>query len=61
MFSLSIEQPFTWEVEFFPRGIKYNRAKMVWGEDVPEVSINTVRVRVTCKHLQVDEKRFKVR
>ncbi|XP_013111017.1 BTB/POZ domain-containing protein 17 [Stomoxys calcitrans] len=54
------EQPFTWEVEFFPRGIKYNKAKMVWGEDVPEVSINTVRVRVTCKHLQVDEKRFKI-
>lgn len=34
---------------------------MVWGEDVPEVSLNTVRLRVTCKHLQVNEKRFKVR
>lgn len=33
---------------------------MVWGEDVPEVSLNTVRLRVTCKHLQVSEKRFKV-
>lgn len=56
-----LEQPITWEVEFFPRGIKYNKAKMVWGEDVPEVSLNTVRLRVTCKHLQVIEKRFKVR
>ncbi|KAI8125189.1 BTB/POZ domain-containing protein 17 [Lucilia cuprina] len=54
------EQPITWEVEFFPRGIKYNKAKMVWGEDVPGVSLNTVRVRVTCKHLQVNEKRFKI-
>ena len=33
---------------------------MVWGEDVPEFSMNTVRVRVTCKYPQIGEERFKV-
>ncbi|XP_037938551.1 BTB/POZ domain-containing protein 17 [Teleopsis dalmanni] len=50
----------TWEVEFFPRGVKYNRAKMVWGEDVPEFSLNTVRLRATCKHSNIGEERFKI-
>ncbi|XP_030378897.1 BTB/POZ domain-containing protein 17 [Scaptodrosophila lebanonensis] len=50
----------TWEIEFFPRGVKYNRAKMVWGEDVPGCSLNIVRLRVTCKHQTICEERFKV-
>lgn len=33
---------------------------MVWGEDVPEVSLNTVRLRVTCRYPEIDEQRFKV-
>ncbi|SPP78790.1 BTB/POZ domain-containing protein 17 [Drosophila guanche] len=50
----------TWEIEFFPRGVKYNRAKMVWGEDVPGCYLNTVRLRVTCKNQNIDEERFKI-
>ncbi|KAM8721157.1 hypothetical protein ACLKA7_007086 [Drosophila subpalustris] len=50
----------TWEIEFFPRGVKYNKAKMVCGEDVPGCSLNTVRLRVTCKHQKIEEKRFKI-
>ncbi|XP_064547098.1 kelch-like protein diablo [Drosophila montana] len=50
----------TWEIEFFPRGVKYNRAKMVCGEDVPGCSLNTVRLRVTCKHQNIGEERFKI-
>lgn len=50
----------TWEIEFFPRGVKYNKAKIIWGEDVPEFSLKTVRLRVTCKYPQLDEERFKV-
>ncbi|XP_039499048.1 BTB/POZ domain-containing protein 17 [Drosophila santomea] len=50
----------TWEIEFFPRGVKYNKAKMVWGEDVPGCSFNTVRLRVTCKHQNIGEERFKI-
>lgn len=54
------DQPITWEIEFYPKGIKYERAKMVWGEDVPEVALNTVRLRVTCRYPEIDEQRFKV-
>ncbi|XP_030569396.1 BTB/POZ domain-containing protein 17 [Drosophila novamexicana] len=50
----------TWEIEFFPRGVKYNKAKMVCGEDVPGCSLNTVRLRVTCKHQNIGEERFKI-
>ncbi|XP_062139393.1 BTB/POZ domain-containing protein 17 [Drosophila sulfurigaster albostrigata] len=50
----------TWEIEFFPRGVKYNKAKMVCGEDVPGCSLNTVRLRVTCKHNNIEEERFKI-
>lgn len=50
----------TWEIEFFPRGVRYNKAKMVWGEDVPGCSLNTVRLRVTCKHQNIGEERFKI-
>ncbi|TDG41340.1 hypothetical protein AWZ03_012240 [Drosophila navojoa] len=49
-----------WEIEFFPRGVKYNKAKMVWGEDVPGCAINTVRLRVTCQLKNIGEERFKV-
>lgn len=55
------DQPITWEIEFYPKGVKYGRAKMVWGEDVPEVSLNTVRLRVTCRYPQIEEQRFKVK
>ncbi|KAH8267582.1 BTB/POZ domain-containing protein 17 [Drosophila bipectinata] len=50
----------TWEIEFFPRGVMYNKAKMVCGEDVPGCSLNTVRLRVTCKHQNIGEERFKI-
>ncbi|EDV91833.1 BTB/POZ domain-containing protein 17 [Drosophila grimshawi] len=50
----------TWEIEFFPRGVRYNKAKMVCGEDVPGCSLNTVRLRVTCKHQNIGEERFKI-
>lgn len=50
----------TWEIEFYPRGVKYDMAKMVCGEDVPGCSLSTVRLRVTCKHQNIGEERFKV-
>lgn len=48
-----------WETEFFPRGIKYNRAKLIWGGDVPETVLKTVRLKVTCRNYLQNE-RFKV-
>lgn len=54
------DQSVTWDIEFFPRGVKYNKAKMVWGEDLPEFSLRTVRIRVTCKENCIGEERFKV-
>lgn len=54
------DQSVTWEIEFFPRGVKYNKAKMVWGEDIPECILRTVRLRVTCKENFIKEERFKI-
>ncbi|XP_068141188.1 BTB/POZ domain-containing protein 17 [Drosophila tropicalis] len=54
------EPSMTWEIEFFPRGVRYNKAKMVWGEDVPGCLLNTVRLRVTCKKHHIGEERFKI-
>lgn len=48
-----------WEAEFFPRGIKYNKAKIIWGGDVPETVLKTVRLKVTCRN-QLHNERFKV-
>lgn len=50
----------TWDIEFFPRGVEYNKAKMVCGGYVPGCSLDTVRLRVTCKHQNIGEERFKV-
>jgi len=58
---LFLDSCMTWEIEFFPRGVKYNKAKMVCGEDVPGCSLNTVRLRVTCNNQNIEEERFKVR
>ncbi|KAH8235673.1 hypothetical protein KR032_005075 [Drosophila birchii] len=50
----------TWDIEFFPRGVEYNKAKMVCGGYVPGCSLDTVRLRVTCKHQNIGEERFKI-
>lgn len=49
-----------WEAEFFPRGIKYNKAKIIWGGDVPETVLKTVRLKVTCRN-ELHNERFKVK
>ncbi|XP_055389941.1 BTB/POZ domain-containing protein 17 isoform X2 [Condylostylus longicornis] len=54
------DQCISWEIEFFPRGVKYDRAKMVWGEDIPEFVLRTVRLRITCKENFKKEQRFKI-
>lgn len=55
------DQSVTWEIEFFPRGVKHSRAKMVCsGEDIPECVLRTVRLRVTCKENFTRDERFKI-
>ena len=65
---LITENTIQWEIDFFPRGIRYNRAQLIniynvqatQGRiEVPESILRTVRVRCTCKSVQ-QELRFKV-
>lgn len=59
-----------WEIDFFPRGIRYSRAQLInvynmplhhqGNVEVPETILRTVRVRCTCKANLYDEQRFKV-
>lgn len=61
-----------WEIDFYPRGIRYNKAQLInvyhmpmnpqqGPVEVPETIMRTVRVKCTCKSTFYDEKRFKVR
>lgn len=64
------EQQITWELDFFPRGIRYNRAKIInvynfggssTADTIPEAVLKTVRLRVTFKEDLKGEHKFKVR
>lgn len=62
------EQPITWELDFYPRGIRYNRAKIInvynfgsTADTIPEAVLKTVRLRVTFKGDLQGEHKFKVR
>lgn len=62
------ESAIQWEIDFYPRGIRYNRAQLInvytqhmaAKVDVPETILQTVRVKCTCKANLYDEQRFKV-
>ncbi|GAB0089292.1 BTB/POZ domain-containing protein 17 [Sergentomyia squamirostris] len=62
------DQTITWELDFFPRGIRFNRAKLIYvyniniqSVDIPEAILKTVRLRVTCKDENLEgEQRFKI-
>lgn len=66
--SLLLENTIQWEIDFFPRGVRYNRAQLInvynvsnQGKvEVPESILRTVRVRCTCKTRLNEEQRFKV-
>lgn len=58
----------TWELDFYPRGIRYNRAKIInvynfgnnTADTIPEAVLKTVRLRVTFKEDLHGEHKFKV-
>ena len=60
------DQNMQWNIDFFPRGIKYGRAKLInvynmqTGIEVPELVLRTIRLRVTCERDLENEQRFKV-
>lgn len=62
------EEQVTWELDFYPRGIRYNRAKIInvynFGggnaDTIPEAVLKTVRLRVTFKEDLKGEHKFKV-
>lgn len=55
-----------WEVDFFPRGIRFNRAKLInvytipTAFEIPETCLRTVRLRVTCRENFRTDQKFKV-
>lgn len=54
-----------WNIDFYPRGIKYSKAQMInvfnSAVEVPETILRTIRLSVTCKRDLTTEQRFKVR
>lgn len=63
------QQQITWELDFYPRGIRYNRAKIInvynFGastapDTIPEAVLKTVRLRVTFMDDRRGEHKFKV-
>jgi BTB/POZ domain-containing protein 17 len=60
------DQNVPWEIDFFPRGIRYHKAKLIniynqQGQtDIPEAILKTVRLRVTCREHFEHEQRFKI-
>lgn len=57
------DQTMAWEIDFFPRGVRYNAAKLIniyASADIPEAIFKTVRIRVTCREKLTDDKKFMV-
>lgn len=56
-----------WNIDFFPRGIRFNRAQLIsvynintTPNEIPESILRTVRLSVTCERDLEVEQRFKV-
>lgn len=55
-----------WNIDFFPRGIKYHKAQLInvfnmqAAVEIPETILRTIRLSVTCKRDLETEQRFKV-
>lgn len=57
------DQTLAWEIDFFPRGVRHNAAKLInWyaSAEVPEVILKTVRMRITCREKHLQEKKFMI-
>ncbi|XP_055608513.1 BTB/POZ domain-containing protein 17 [Uranotaenia lowii] len=60
------EQSVAWEIEFFPRGVRYNRAMLIGvfnmtnNTEIPESIIKTVRLKVLCRERLEDDRRFTI-
>lgn len=61
-----------WEIDLFPRGVRYNKAQLInvfyvqgnnnsLSAEIPETVLKIIRLRVTCKANLEEEKKFKVR
>lgn len=59
------DQSMQWNIDFYPRGIKYSKAQMInvynAAVEVPETILRTIRLSVTCKRDLITEQRFKVK
>lgn len=60
------EQSVAWEIEFFPRGVRYNSAKLIGvfntpvNKEIPESIIRTVRLKVLCQERLEEDRRFTI-
>lgn len=55
-----------WDIDFYPRGIRYGKAQIInvynlpGSLEIPEVLLRTVRLSVTCKSNLDTDQRFMV-
>ncbi|KXJ70737.1 BTB/POZ domain-containing protein 17 [Aedes albopictus] len=60
------DQSVAWEIELFPRGVKYNRAMLIGvfnmpvNTEIPESIIRTVRLKVLCQERLQEDQRFRI-
>lgn len=57
------DQTLAWELDFFPRGVRFNAAKLInWylTAEIPEVILKTVRMRIICREKQMEDKKFMI-
>lgn len=57
------DQTIAWEIDFFPRGVRYSAAKLIniyQTADIPETILKTVRCRITCREKLTEDKKFMI-
>lgn len=65
-FVLFIDQTVQWDIDFYPRGIRYGKAQIInvfnmpGSLEIPEALLRTVRLSVTCKTNFLFDQRFMV-
>lgn len=67
LFIHSFSEGYHWDIDFYPRGIRYGKAQIInvynvpGSLEIPEVLLRTVRLSVTCKSDLETDQRFMVR
>lgn len=66
-FCLLTDQTLQWDIDFYPRGVRYGKAQLInvynmpGSLEIPEALLRTVRLSVTCKSNLEEDQRFMVK